>query len=124
MKIPLELLTNKKYQSLITNRRDEIFLSFSFKSSYKFEPRLKMSSKPTSINDLLWLYFNAIPKNIGDLASITSIPLFKERLFALSEYISSHDNLITKVYEKELTIIPTRINTLEFHKLIDEEGVS
>ena len=73
---------------------------------------------------MLWLYFNAIPKNIGDLASITSIPLFKERLFALSEYISSHDNLITKVYEKELTIIPTRINTLEFHKLIDEEGVS
>ena len=97
---------------MITDRQNEVFLSFSFQSNCEFDPQLKMTSKPTSINDLIWLYFNGIPKNIKDLAAVARIPLFKERLFALNEYISSHDNLITKVYEKELTIIPTRINTL------------
>ena len=40
------------------------------------------------------------------------MPFVKERLEALDEYIESHDNLIKKIYERELTILPTHLNTL------------
>ena len=49
------------------------------------------------------------------------MPFVQERLKALDEYIESHDNLIKKIYEKELTILPTRLSTLEFYKVGEKE---
>ena len=38
--------------------------------------------------------------------------------------MESHDNLIKKVYEQELTILPTRMDTLQFHKSVEDSQPS
>ena len=47
-----------------------------------------------------------------------TLPVFEERKSALEKYINSHDNLIKVLYEKETTILPIRMDTLDFNKII------
>lgn len=56
-----------------------------------------------------------MPDNFADLA--TSLPFIKSRLFALSTYVNSHDNLIMDIYKKELVILPIRVGTIDFNKM-------
>lgn len=112
LKTPSELLTDKKYQETITDKTDEVFLTFTFQNLIDFKLQRDRSSTPLSLDDLIWLFFNVVPKHREDLVTISGIPLISERLLALNQYVESHDNLIKKVYERELTILPTRVDTL------------
>lgn len=118
-------MTNKKYRSVITKIENELFLSFSFNNSDSDLPHPRIDrtvSKPISMNDVIWLYFNVLPKNGSDLGTITSIPWIQQRFSAINKYINSHDNLIKMIYDTELTIVPMRLKTLDFHKLLLENG--
>ena len=42
----------------------------------------------------------------------------------ISKFTSSHDNLIRNLYKEELTILPIRIATLDFHNLVKENQLT
>ena len=51
-------------------------------------------------------------------SDLLTLPVFEQRQSALQKYINSHDNLIQALYEKETTILPIRMDTLDFYKMV------
>ena len=46
---------------------------------------------------------------------LIQLPYIQAKSRILNLYINSHDNLITKLYKKELIQMPIRYSTLDFH---------
>ena len=115
--MPLELLTNEKLRQQITNEKNELFLAFTFTPTSQTSLTLskKQSTKEAKPYDLWDLYFLS-----GKFQpEMFTLPVFEERKSALEKYINSHDNLIKALYEKETTILPIRMDTLDFYKMVE-----
>lgn len=82
----------------------------------------EISCKPLTTYDLKSIMSN-YPKEVYPL--LMTIPAIARRLNVLELYVNSHDNLIRRIYEKELTLLPVRLGTLDFsaiqEKIIGED---
>lgn len=98
MKHPLELVTNEKIKTIISDQEAEIYLTFNF-SDEKF-PSLKLIKKmemqPITSYDLVFKQDNL---SLDLFKSVFSVPAIQEKFTTLDLYMSSHDNLIVSIYK-------------------------
>lgn len=140
----MDLLQNNKFKKKITNFKNEVFLMFNFtdlkfNSIYdKQQDSLMVQSltlgecisKFVSFRDIIKKKFssgdqvttNSIRaedyeqvKNAKAMSLMTHLPLIQAKLNMLQLYVNSHDNLIIKIYRRELIQMPIRFDTLDFH---------